>query len=111
MDFEGKVAIATGAASGMGLLFCQCFAAEGGNVLRCDINEEALAETAKEFAEAGCPAAACIAGNVASEESVEAMFKAVEEQFGYLDESGNSVKVYDMRSAEEILSEVRNRCG
>lgn len=33
------------------------------------------------------------------------------QQFGYLDESGNSVKVYDMRSAEEILSEVRNRCG
>ena len=33
------------------------------------------------------------------------------QQFGYLDESGNSVKVYDMRSAEEILSEVKNRCG
>ena len=33
------------------------------------------------------------------------------QQFGYLDESGNSVKAYDMRSAEEILSEVRNRCG
>lgn len=33
------------------------------------------------------------------------------QQFGYLDESGDSVKVYDMRSAEEILSEVRNRCG
>ena len=33
------------------------------------------------------------------------------QQFGYLDESGKSVKAYDMRSAEEILSEVRNRCG
>ena len=31
------------------------------------------------------------------------------QQFGYLDENGNSVKIYDMRSAEEILSEVRNR--
>ena len=53
MDFKGKVAIATGAASGMGLLFCQCFAAEGGNVLLCDINEEALIEKVKEINEKG----------------------------------------------------------
>jgi len=46
MDFAGKTAIATGAASGMGLLFCQRFAAEGGNVCLVDINEEGLkAET------------------------------------------------------------------
>jgi len=42
MQFQGKAAISTGAASGMGLLFAQCFAAEGGNVLMCDVNEEAL---------------------------------------------------------------------
>ncbi len=41
-DFTGKTAIATGAASGMGLLFCQNFARLGGNVVLCDINEEAL---------------------------------------------------------------------
>ena len=33
MDFTGKVAVSTGAASGMGLLFAQNFAALGGNVL------------------------------------------------------------------------------
>ncbi len=49
MSFEGKVAIATGAASGMGLLFCQCFAEEGGNVLLCDINEEVLTEKVAEI--------------------------------------------------------------
>lgn len=43
-DFTGKTAIATGAASGMGLLFCQNFARLGGNVVLCDINEQALAE-------------------------------------------------------------------
>lgn len=30
-------------------------------------------------------------------------------QFGYLDDSGNVIKDYDMRSAEEILDEVSNR--
>jgi NAD(P)-dependent dehydrogenase (short-subunit alcohol dehydrogenase family) len=44
MDFTGKTAIATGAASGMGLLFCQNFAQLGGNVVLCDINETGLQE-------------------------------------------------------------------
>ena len=44
MNFTGKVAISTGAASGMGLLFAENFAALGGNVVMCDVNEAALAE-------------------------------------------------------------------
>lgn len=44
MDFTGKAAISTGAASGMGLLFAENFTELGGNVLMCDVNEEALNE-------------------------------------------------------------------
>ncbi len=49
MDFKNKTAIATGAASGMGLLFSQCFAELGGNVVMCDVNEERLGECIKEI--------------------------------------------------------------
>ena len=49
MDFTGKTAISTGAASGMGLLFVQNFAALGGNVVLCDVNEQALNEKVKEI--------------------------------------------------------------
>ena len=42
MNFSGKAAISTGAASGMGLLFAENFAALGGDVLLCDVNEEVL---------------------------------------------------------------------
>ena len=49
MDFTGKVAISTGAASGMGLLFAQNFAALGGNVLMCDVNEAVLKEKVEEI--------------------------------------------------------------
>ena len=42
MNFYNKTAIATGAASGMGLLFAQSFAELGGNIVMCDVNEEAL---------------------------------------------------------------------
>ena len=43
-DFTGKTALATGAASGMGLLFCQRFVESGGNALLVDVNEAGLKE-------------------------------------------------------------------
>lgn len=49
MDFSNKVAISTGAASGMGLLFAQNFAELGGNVVLCDVNEEVLAQKVAEI--------------------------------------------------------------
>ncbi len=49
MDFTGKTAISTGAASGMGLLFAQNFAALGGNVVMCDVNEAVLDEKVNEI--------------------------------------------------------------
>lgn len=49
MDFSNKTAISTGAASGMGLLFAQSFAELGGNVILCDVNEEALARCVDEI--------------------------------------------------------------
>ena len=49
MDFTGKTAISTGAASGMGLLFAQNFAELGGNVVMCDVNKEVLDEKVAEI--------------------------------------------------------------
>ncbi|MBQ7036095.1 MAG: SDR family oxidoreductase [Clostridia bacterium] len=49
MNFTGKTAISTGAASGMGLLFAQSFASLGGNVVMCDVNEEVLNEKVAEI--------------------------------------------------------------
>lgn len=44
MNFKGKTAIVTGAASGMGLLFAENFVSLGGNVVMCDVNEDVLKE-------------------------------------------------------------------
>jgi len=49
MDFKGKTAISTGAASGMGLLFAQNWADLGGNVVMCDVNEQVLNEKTAEI--------------------------------------------------------------
>lgn len=53
MDFTGKTAISTGAASGMGLLFAQNFTELGGNVVMCDINEKVLDEKVREINDKG----------------------------------------------------------
>lgn len=49
MDFTGKTAISTGAASGMGLLFAQDFVDLGGNVVLCDVNKQVLYEKVDEI--------------------------------------------------------------
>lgn len=53
MNFSEKTAIATGAASGMGLLFSQNFASLGGNIVMCDVNEAVLEEKVNEINESG----------------------------------------------------------
>ena len=54
MNFTNKVAISTGAASGMGLLFAENFASLGGNVVMCDVNEAALSQKVALINEKGC---------------------------------------------------------
>lgn len=49
MNFTGKTAISTGAASGMGLLFAQNITELGGNVVMCDINKELLDEKVRDI--------------------------------------------------------------
>ncbi len=49
MNFTGKTAISTGAASGMGLLFAQNIAELGGNVVLCDVNEAVLLKKVREI--------------------------------------------------------------
>jgi NAD(P)-dependent dehydrogenase (short-subunit alcohol dehydrogenase family) len=51
--FEGKVAVVTGAASGMGLAFAERFASEGMKVVLADVEERALAATVQRFKELG----------------------------------------------------------
>ena len=58
MDFKGKTAIVSGAASGMGLLFSENFAKLGGNVLMCDVNSDALEKEVNKINSLNCGMAA-----------------------------------------------------
>ena len=85
MDFKNKTAVATGAASGMGLLFSQNFAALGGNVVMCDVNEKVLNEKVSEINSKGQGKAIGVICDVRDYEQVcNARDKAVE-MFGSID--------------------------
>ena len=89
MDFTGKVAISTGAASGMGLLFAENFAELGGNVVLCDVNEAVLNEKVAEINAKGKGQAIGVLCDVRDYDQVcNARDKAVE-AFGRIDVMAN----------------------
>ena len=89
MDFTNKTAISTGAASGMGLLFAQSWAALGGNVLMCDVNAEVLEEKVSKINAAGKGKAVGVICDVRDYQQIcDARDRAVE-IFGSIDVMAN----------------------
>ena len=89
MRFEGQVAISTGAASGMGLLFSECFAAEGGNVLMCDVNDAVLQEKVDEINKKGVGRAVGVHCDVRDYDQVVAARDKAVSEFGRIDVMAN----------------------
>lgn len=85
MEFQNKTALVTGAASGMALLFCQCFVKEGGNAVMADINEEALAEKVAEINKEYPGRAIGVKCDVTNYESVTACRDKAVEVYGSID--------------------------
>ena len=89
MNFTGKTAISTGAASGMGLLFAENFTELGGNVVMCDVNESVLNEKVDAINKKGKGKAIGIVCDVRDYTQVcDVRDKAVEE-FGSIDIMAN----------------------
>ena len=84
---QDRVAVITGAGSGIGLATARRFAAEGAKVVAVDISEEAgqaiAAETKGEF----------VACDVSDEEQVKALFDGVAERHGRVDIAFNNAGI------------------
>ncbi len=89
MNFQGKTAISTGAASGMGLLFAQNFASLGGNVVLCDVNESVLNEKVAEINAKNQGKAIGVACDVRDYKQVCAARDKAVETFGSIDVMAN----------------------
>jgi NAD(P)-dependent dehydrogenase (short-subunit alcohol dehydrogenase family) len=80
-EFSGKVAVVTGAGSGMGKAFARRFAAEGMTVVAADVQEDALARTVEEL-RAGGAAVLGVRTDVSSAESVQRLAEAAGREYG-----------------------------
>jgi NAD(P)-dependent dehydrogenase (short-subunit alcohol dehydrogenase family) len=83
MKLANKVALITGAGSGMGREAAELFASEGARIAVADINEASAKETVALIAKAGGKAIA-LKADVSNSEQVRAMVEATVEQLGGL---------------------------
>jgi NAD(P)-dependent dehydrogenase (short-subunit alcohol dehydrogenase family) len=95
ISFEGKVALVTGAASGLGLATAKAFAESGASVALADWNEKATHAAADELTAQGHKAIA-IRCDVSDDAQVEAMVNRTIAAFGRLDAAYNNAGVQNV---------------
>ena len=85
MRFDNKVAIVTGAASGIGLATAMRLASEGCRVVIADLNGDKANDAATQVKQAGAPDAVGVACDVSKEDQVKDAVRTASEKFGRLD--------------------------
>ena len=81
---KGRVAVITGAASGLGLAFAEALSAEGANVVMGDI-DEAKGQAAAERISAAGPAALFYKADVSKRQEARTLIEAAVAKFGRID--------------------------
>src|SRR6202047_2390195 len=95
ISFENKVALVTGAASGLGLATAKAFAEAGASVVLADWNEKEVQAAAKNFASKGHKTLA-VRCDVSDDAQVEAMVAQTIAAFGRLDAAYNNAGVQNV---------------
>jgi 3-oxoacyl-[acyl-carrier protein] reductase len=84
MILQGKVAIVTGSAGGIGLGIAQRFSREGAKIVICDVDASRLPEAARSISDAGGEVLS-VHADVSIESQVDSLFAQTVERFGTLD--------------------------
>src|SRR5205814_3232980 len=91
-DFQGQVALVTGASSGMGLATARAFAQAGAAVVLAEVNETALREATADPTAAGHQAISMTC-DVSHEDQVAAVIEQAVRRFGRLDMAFNNAGI------------------
>jgi NAD(P)-dependent dehydrogenase (short-subunit alcohol dehydrogenase family) len=108
MRLEGKKAIVTGGAGGIGRATSLAFAAEGASVAVVDLNAEAAEAVAGEIRAAGGTAIA-LAADVSSEPDIERVIASTVDEFGGIDIVFNNAGIIRRTTAVETSVEEWDR--
>lgn len=102
---KDKVAIVTGAGSGIGRATAEIFAKEGAKVIVADYNQETANETTEMIKQAGGQAVS-VRADVSKEEEVKAMVQAAVQNYGGLDILFNNAGVALMADLANTTDEI-----
>jgi len=109
VKLQGKVAVVTGAGSGMGQEIAILFAKEGAKVVVSDLNEQSAQATLDAIV-SNSGTGMVVVANVAKEEDTQRMIDAAVEQYGTLDILVNNAGIMDgMVPAHELTDELWER--
>jgi 3-oxoacyl-[acyl-carrier protein] reductase len=99
-QLDAKVAVITGGGSGIGRALCLGLAAEGANVVVCDLNEAAANETAARVSQAG--RATAIAADVSKADQVAALVEGALAYAGQIDILVNAAGIWPRHPFLEV---------
>jgi 3-oxoacyl-[acyl-carrier protein] reductase len=103
VSFDGKVAVVTGSAGGIGEAYAKALAAERAAVVVADLKADQAERVAKEIEDGGGSALA-VTVDVSAEESAEAMAGTAVEAFGGIDFLVNNAAIYGDMDLQPLLS-------
>jgi NAD(P)-dependent dehydrogenase (short-subunit alcohol dehydrogenase family) len=103
--FEGRVALVTGGASGIGLAVAQRFAAEGARVVIVDYDQHNLDRAGPLVRDAGASDVLAQLCDVSVEAQVQAAVEAVLARFGRFDVLVNNAGLMQFKPLEEFTGE------
>lgn len=95
-SLEGKIALVTGGARGIGRAICEAYAAAGAKVAVADLREEDAQETANAIG------GMAVAMNVADPASIASGVAAVEQAWGGIDILVNNAGIFNMASIDKV---------
>ncbi len=104
MRLENKVALITGAGSGIGRESALLFAREGARVVVADVNDDAGRAVVEELRAAGGEAV-YVHADVSKSSDAEGMVRAAEERFGRLDVLFNNAGISHARDDDAVATE------
>lgn len=101
MRLQGKTALITGGARGIGLGFAEAFVAEGASVVIADINIARAREAASSIG----PKASAIQLDVTNIAEIEQVVAEIDDKFGGIDILVNNAAIFDMAPIQAITEE------